>query len=200
MESVLAEEGADALTIQRISRAAGVPMASVYHFFPTASAAAVAIAQSYFEGFREGVSAVLTAQPSAPWRQLVLQLMSHTVTFYRRHPYAMRLLFGSDHSWRVRQADVVNNGQMARDLALALGHHFETDSIRVDDAFAIAIGIADSVWALSVARHGEITDTFAREAARAAIAYLEVYARKSQPTKRKGAANLRSKRAESGGR
>jgi hypothetical protein len=39
------------MTIQRISRAAGVPMASVYHFFPTATAVAVAIAQSYFEGF-----------------------------------------------------------------------------------------------------------------------------------------------------
>ena len=81
--------------------------------------------------------------------------MAETVRFYREHPYALRLMFGSDHSWRVRQSDVANNALMARELALALGQFFDTRDMRADDLFAIAISLSDAVWSLSFARHAD---------------------------------------------
>jgi len=182
-ETILVDEGADALTIQRIGKMAGVPVASVYHFFPTATAAAVAIAQTYFEGFREGIASVLAEKPKAPWREVTSRMLSETIGFYRKHPYALRLMFGSDHSWQIRQADVANNARMASELALALGHDFETHDMRADDLFAIAIGLSDAALSLSFARHGEITALYAREAERAGIAYLERVERRSAPRK-----------------
>jgi AcrR family transcriptional regulator len=177
----LSEDGADTLTIQRIGKVAGVPVASVYHFFPTATAAAVALAQSYFAGFRDGIAGVLAENPKAPWRDVTARIMAETVRFYREHPYALRLMFGSDHSWRVRQSDVANNVMMARELALALGQFFETRDMRADDLFAIAISLSDAVWSLSFARHGAITADYAREAERAVIVYLEQFERRSAP-------------------
>jgi AcrR family transcriptional regulator len=180
-ETILAEDGADALTIQRIGKVAGVPVASVYHFFPTATAAAVALAQSYFAGFREGIAGVLAENPTAPWRDTTARIMAETVRFYREHPYALRLMFGSDHSWRVRQSDVANNALMARELALALGQCFDTRDLRADDLFALAISLSDAVWSLSFARHAAITPAHAREAERAVIAYLAQFERRSAP-------------------
>ena len=178
-EHILIEEGIDGLTIQRISQIAKVPMASVYHFFPSATAAAVAVAQSYFEAFRTSVASIADDARVRPWRDVVASVMHKTVTFYREHPYAMRLIFGSDHSWKIREADVANNAQMATDLSLSIGWHFlPGDNQRIEDVFAIAIGLTDAVWSLSVARHGTITDDFATEAERATQAYLACFERR----------------------
>ena len=177
-EQVLIEDGLEGLTIQRIAQVAQTPMASVYHFFPSPGAAAVAVAQSYFEEFRSSVVSLADLPRDMGWRAIVTDLMRRTVAFYREHPYATRLIFGSDHSWRIREIDVANNLQMARDFALSTGHHFQPRTTqRLDDVFATAITIADAIWALSVARHGEITAANADEAEHAVLTYLASYER-----------------------
>jgi AcrR family transcriptional regulator len=52
-EHLLQREGPAALTIKRLAQEAGVPMASVYHFFPGPAAVPVGLAERYSLGFQE---------------------------------------------------------------------------------------------------------------------------------------------------
>jgi AcrR family transcriptional regulator len=173
-EQLLEEHGLEALTIQRIAKAAAVPMASVYHFFPSPAAACIAVAESYLEGFARNVSEPIGRSSGADWRDVIDLLMRRTVEFYRQHPYAQRLILGSDFSWQIRQADLGNNREMAKTIALIIAEQFPQHSASaVEGSVMTAISIGDAVLALSVAEHEVITRQFADDAVLAICSYLE---------------------------
>lgn len=181
-EHVLERDGIDALTIQRISREARVPMASVYHFFPNPGAAVVAIAERYLAGFAQAMQVRVPGVATRPWQEVVAILMRRTVRFYLRHPHAQRLFLGSDYSWQIRQADLLNNRSMATTIRRFVAPHFpHMDEQELLDAIIIAISIGDAVLALSVARHGTITAKFAEEAVTVVCGYLATKAPRGQP-------------------
>jgi AcrR family transcriptional regulator len=172
-EQILAEDGTEALTIQRIAQVASVPMASVYHFFPSPSAAAIAVAESYFSAFVDTVEQAASSMPSGKWREAVIRMMCETVAFYQAHPYASRLVFGSDYSWNIRQVDVANNMKMAETLTALIGSCFSAPAdIDLAEIFAIGIGLSDAVWSLSIARYGDITPAYAKQAEAVILNYL----------------------------
>jgi AcrR family transcriptional regulator len=172
-ESILVTDGADGLTIQNIATVAGVPMASVYHFFPSPAAASVALADRYLAGFADTVAQFIAELQEEDWEIAIAALMHRTTAYYRAHPHVARLLFGSDHSWQIRLADVANNQAMASALAAALANQFSLQPpSKVAEIFKNAIQISDSLWALSIALHDEINDKYAFEAERAVISYI----------------------------
>lgn len=172
-EKLLQDEGIDSLSIKRIADAAGVPMASVYHFFPSPGAACIAVAESYLEGFAEGVAQPIEQAGEMKWEQVIALLMERTVEFYRSHPYAQRLILGSDYSWQIRQADLGNNRAMAETIAGIIAPQFPTlEGAELRQALINAISIGDAILALSVAEHDVITKQFADEAILAVCSYL----------------------------
>lgn len=172
-ERVLERDGIDALTIQRIACEAGVPMASVYHFFPSPGAAVLAVAERYLAGFAQTIQARILGAGTKPWQDIVAILMRRTVRFYLRRPHAQRLFLGSDYSWQIRQADLLNNRAMAFTIRRIIAPHFaHMDEQDLLDAIIIAISIGDAVLALSVARHGTITSKFGDEAIMVVCGYL----------------------------
>lgn len=172
-EALLEREGLEALSIQQIAKEAGVPMASVYHFFPSSAAACVAVAESYLAGFAGTVTRPISGYEALGWRDVIAVLMRRTVEYYRAHPYAQRLILGSDYSWHIRQADLLNNQSMAQDvIGLVRAKFLGAGEAELLEALVVAISLGDAVWALSVARHEVITRQYLEEAILAACSYL----------------------------
>ena len=67
-ERVLADEGAAALTTTRIAAVAGVPVASVYRFFPDKEAIVEALALGYWGEFGDAVEALAETMERRPPR------------------------------------------------------------------------------------------------------------------------------------
>jgi AcrR family transcriptional regulator len=172
-EALLARDGSGALTIQALAREAGVPMASVYHYFPSAPAVSVALSERYMAGFHELAAQPIEGFEAMTWEEVVTILVQRGVAFYRAHPYAQTLVLGSDHSWHIRRADLDNNRAMVAGIATLI-----TDKLPpippepLAEAVFIGIGLADAVFSLSIAEHGHITDAYAEEAATAICGYM----------------------------
>lgn len=99
--------------------------------------------------------------------------MQRAVEYYRNHPYAQRLILGSEFSWHVRQADLENNRMLARLVYDQIADQFPgADEQDLITSIGIAISIGDAVWALSIAEHEVITKQYAEEAMLAECAYI----------------------------
>jgi AcrR family transcriptional regulator len=172
-EKLLERDGLAALTIQNIAREAGVPMASVYHFFPSPMAACVAVAETYLDGFAANIQRDIAGIESLNWREIIIILKQRTVEYYRAHPYAQRIILGSEVSWHIRQADLANNRMMAQMVCDLIIDQFPgTDEKALLNAIAVGISIGDAIWSLSISEHDVITKQYAEEAVIAECAYL----------------------------
>lgn len=175
-DRLLGERDAGDVSLYDIAAIAGVPTASVYHFFPSTAAAFVALAQRYLAHFREIVAAPLDHAALTGWQDIFHIKGAQARAFYNQHVIACKLFLGSEYSWHVRLADIEGNREFGQIVAAACRKHFELpgDSGLVEE-IEIAIGISDSIWSLSYQRHGFITDYYARESVRAYNAYIGLY-------------------------
>lgn len=172
-ERLLQQTDGHPLTIQRIAREAGVPTASVYHFLPHPASVAVALSQRYFDGLEAAICAPVPDQSALPWPALVRMFNRRGLAYYRAHPYAQTLVLGSDHSWAIRKADLTNNRRIAQSIAAALAHEFtDVPAELLHDAVVVGMSIGDTLFTLSIAETGSISDALADEAWFAACAYI----------------------------
>src|ERR1700722_16784152 len=64
---VLAADGFEALTVRRIARSAGVPVGSIYQFFPDKAAVIDALARTYIEEFEAAIGELTEAARKEVW-------------------------------------------------------------------------------------------------------------------------------------
>ncbi len=172
-EQVLARDGASGLTIQKLAREAEVPMPSVYHFFPSPVAVSLALAERYMAGFQHVLGQPIDDLGRRSWQEVVATLVWRAVGFYRAHPYAQALVLGSDHSWQIRRADIANNRALVGGIVAMIGPKLPpAPPERLHQTVFIGIGLADSVFSLSIAEFGWITDAYAEEAVAVICAYV----------------------------
>jgi AcrR family transcriptional regulator len=172
-ERLLDQSGSSELTIQNVAREAEVPMASVYHFFPSPAAISVALAESYLSGFAALVREPIPNRAEKSWQEIIAILIERTVEFYRAHPYAQTLVLGSDHSWHIRKADLDNNRVMADVILDHIRDKFALVETRaLWDAIMVGISLSDAVLSLSIAEQEVITRHYASEAVVAVCGYL----------------------------
>jgi AcrR family transcriptional regulator len=172
-EQLLRREPGRPVSIQQLAREAGVPTATAYHFFPGPVAVSVALSERYMDGFLALVARPIPNLDALDWRRVIEILTWRAADYYRGHPPAQRLILGSDHSWAIRQADVRNNRQMAHGIVDLIADKLPSaDRAALHEAAAVAIALNDAVFAMSVAEHGEITDTFVADAILAAQLFM----------------------------
>lgn len=172
-ERLLQRGDLEPLSIRNLAREAGVPMASVYHFLPHPAAVSVALSERYLAELEVRIAAPIPDRRTRSWAGIVAVLNRRGVGFYRDHPYAQKLILGSDHSWAIRQADLANNRRIADAITAFLADQIpEGTPGELLEAVVTGITIGDAVFSLSIAEHGEITDPMARDAWLAVCAYL----------------------------
>jgi len=176
LEKLIVEREAGDITLANLSQSAGVPAASVYHFFPSVDASLTALAERHYAAFTEALTSYPQFSPRESWQNLVFQLCDQARAYYEVNEPALKVHFGPQTSRALRQLQIENNWRLADTLLQGIRREFELPpSQEWRERFLLAITINDAFWALSYSRFGRITEEIAAEGKRAAAAYLKLY-------------------------
>ncbi|MAM75732.1 TetR/AcrR family transcriptional regulator [Tistrella mobilis] len=181
-ESVLQQRGTTEISLPEVAAAAGVPPASLYHYFPNTRVLLFELARRYMEKFEVLAEEEVDHDRLEAWTDLFRIHCDRALDFYRSHPVAMRLLLGPESGWQIRSADLSANRQIGEIQYDRLLRHFMVpDSDELARALPVSMTIGDAIWALSFARDGDVTPEMAAESLRARIAYLRLYIAENTP-------------------
>lgn len=162
--------------LYQIAEKAGVPPASVYHFFPTKEAAYRALADRYLGELMEVHRAPIEAKSLGSWTDLFRIDARRGMTFFNDRPPALKIFYGGYAGVEAREVDQANTHKMASANYDRLNRIFHMPHINHPERiFEVRLAILDAIWATSVRYHGSITESYFEEACRAAIAYARLY-------------------------
>lgn len=174
-EALLAELPDSNISLSLVAEKAGVPLPSIYHFFPNKDSILVALAQRYHAQLSEMARGPLVPSPKS-WQDIIHRRQEAGVAFLNQHPSALRLFMGAGVSAEVRTLDLQGNATLACLRAQEFRHWFDCRGIAdLEERLAVSIGMMDGVWAISWSQHRLITDDFLAESIRASVAYLRCY-------------------------
>jgi AcrR family transcriptional regulator len=161
--------------LAEVAAEAGLPKSSVYHFFPHINDLLAALASE--------VAGELLAELQEPfsgsfaeWGAVVQAHIKRGRDYYAKSPAALKLQLGPHTPADIKNRDRTNDFAVGGALRALIEAHFDLPDLPdLDGASFRTIEIADLMLMLSVREHGELTDVYVEEAARASIAYLELY-------------------------
>lgn len=175
-EALLQTANPNEIGLYQIAEKAGVPPASIYHFFPTKEAAYQALAERYLAALVQMHSEPIEARKVRTWMDLSAIDMRRAMDFYNARPPMLKILYGGYGGVEARSIDILVTEQMADFAYERLNRIFHVSPVHKDSRKArVALSILDSVWALSVRLHGKITEEYYEEAYRAVVAYRRLY-------------------------
>jgi len=170
---LLCEREIGDISFRDIAERAEVPEGSAYHFYANRF--------DLFSALAGDLSALFVAEHrrSVPkeclgtWRKLAEHFLETGVRVYRNNPPARELLIGGKTPPEVKQADRINDREVAQVMSDLFSTHFNVPSdTDLNSVFYHFIEITDLIFTLSVIEHGEITDAMIQEARFAGIGYL----------------------------
>lgn len=180
---ILADHMDTDVTLAMVADRAGVPLPSVYHFFPNRNAIFVELARRYHQELAELSRMEITPPPSR-WQDLVLIRQTRGRDYLNANPAALRLFMGAGVSVEVRTLDLRGNTAASKTRAQEFRARFECAGLTdLEHWLAVTFGLMDGIWAISYAEHGHITDRYLMEAWRASVAYLRTYLPEDLPLK-----------------
>jgi AcrR family transcriptional regulator len=141
-DEVLAREGAEAFTTTRVAAQAGVPIGSVYRFFPDKEAIAEALAVRYWSDFEDLVAGVAEADQTEPLDDPVGAVVDVLVAGFRARPGFLGLWFGGLRTERIRDATRPTRTAIARSIERILAGHWPDASQRTRSRAAEMVVLA----------------------------------------------------------
>lgn len=182
-ERLLADSANDDVSLAQIAEVSGVPLASVYHFFPNRNAAFVALAQRFHAELRARAQE-RQGPPPPSWQEHLAYTQRRATSYLNGRPAALRLFMGAGVSVQVRNIDMEGNAHISRRRVEEFDLYFDMPRIpELETRMATVLAMSDGIWALSYSIHGRITDAFLQESIRAAICYLRCFLPEMIPAK-----------------
>ncbi|WP_226647170.1 TetR/AcrR family transcriptional regulator [Microbulbifer variabilis] len=176
LEALITEQNPNEISLIDLAQAAGVPVASVYHFFPSVGASLTALAERHYESFGKVLLEYSDFAPVESWQGFLNQLCDLVCSYYQGNISALRVHFGPQSSWALRQLQMSNNRRLANVLIKNLSRKFDLPSSRDwCDHVINAININDCFLSHSYSYSGGITSEAVTEGKLAAAAYLKLY-------------------------
>lgn len=155
---------------------AGVPLGSLYHFFPSKLAVCAALAQEFGALYVLEMSKPYDAGAIHSWKNIVDQQIRRGAALVDAHPAARQIIFGGKTPPEIKMADRANDRRLAAVIEAAFNSCFLLPDIpNKQEVFYLYVEIVDLVFSLSVIEHRRITPHAIAEAARAGKAYLGTY-------------------------
>ena len=145
-DEVLAADGFESLTVRRIAQAAGVPVGSIYQFFPDKAAVIDALARTYIEEFGAAIDELTAAAQGAVWQDPVRTLVDAFAQMYRSRPGYVALWAGRHLSPQLAEVDEANNAAIADGVRQVLiAQTGLADSAGLARISRIAVVVADAL-------------------------------------------------------
>lgn len=174
-ERLLETSDPSAISIHKIAAELGISAASIYHFFPEAPLVFAALAERYLRHFE-------SSDPSADrefetWQEFQTHSFRAGRDYFNANVPARKvLLLGPAFSYDIRKQDLQSDLIMATRGIEQMRRHFIVPEIPgLIERSTEVIVISDALWALSILRHGAITEEMEEQARRARIAYARTY-------------------------
>ena len=123
-DEVLASGGADAFTTTRIAESAGIPVGSVYRYFPDKQTIVEALALSYWSDFEDLVAAVAEADEREPLEDPGRVVLDALAAGFRARPGFLTLWYGGLRTEEVRTAARPTRSAIARSIERILKVHW----------------------------------------------------------------------------
>ncbi|WP_431962394.1 TetR/AcrR family transcriptional regulator [Nocardia sp. bgisy134] len=174
-EALLVEQGYEAATLKAIGERAGIPIASVYHYFADRHQVDAELAQRYVRELDERLAATLDRAESRTVREACDAVIDVLLAYFREHPSFVELWYpgrSSTLSELARAFDVSQAAQLWRLL-------IERNLIRADTpqfVLELAFEAGDRLFDVAFRRSPTGDDATIDEARRLVTAYVETYA------------------------
>jgi len=175
-EALLLKHDPNEIGLYQIASHAGVPPASVYHFFPTKEAAFKALADRIAAKILEIHRRPIDARAIGTWMDLFRIDARRAMEFHNASRPAIKIYYGAYAGVEAREVDKVLVHKISTANYDRLNRIFYMPQLNEPGRmFEVRIGILDAVWELSVRQHGYITEQYFEESCRAVIAYTRLY-------------------------
>ncbi len=123
-DAVLADRGADGFTTTRIAEVAGIPVGSVYRYFPDKQAIVEALAVSYWSDFEDLVAAAAEADEREPLDDPGGVVLDALAAGFRARPGFLALWYGGLRTEGVRDAARPTRSAIGRSIERILRVHW----------------------------------------------------------------------------
>jgi AcrR family transcriptional regulator len=123
-DELLAEEGASAFTTNQIARHAGVPVGSVYRYFPDKERIVEALALRYWSDFEDLVAAAAEIDEVNPLHDPGAVVLDALAAGFRARPGFLALWYGGLRTEQVRDATRPTRSAIARSIERILQVHW----------------------------------------------------------------------------
>lgn len=123
-DAVLAEEGADVFTTTRVAEAAGIPIGSVYRYFPDKQAIVQALAVRYWSDFEDLVVGAAEADELDPLGDPGSFVIDILAAGFRARPGFLALWYGGLRSEAVRDATRPTRQAIATSIERIVARHW----------------------------------------------------------------------------
>jgi AcrR family transcriptional regulator len=123
-DAVLSREGAGVFTTTRIAQVAGVPVGSVYHYFPDKTAIVEALAVRYWSDLADLVAGVADSDERDPLPDPAGAVLDSLAAGFRARPGFLALWFGGLRTERIRDATRPTRQAIAESVQRILSVHW----------------------------------------------------------------------------
>ncbi|MEU2234918.1 TetR/AcrR family transcriptional regulator [Streptomyces vietnamensis] len=121
-DRILSQEGYEALTMRRVAEDAGVPVGSIYQFYPDKGAVVDALGQRYLEAFEAAIDELVERAVAGELTDLVGTMVDVYSELFRSQPGGMALWAGRHLSPELARADEASNALIAEGLRRIVEH------------------------------------------------------------------------------
>jgi AcrR family transcriptional regulator len=123
-DELLATEGAEAFTTNRIAQSAGIPVGSVYRYFPDKQAIVEALALRYWSDFEDLVAAAAETDEREPLSDPGGVVLDALAAGFRARPGFLALWYGGLRTEQIRDATRPTRGAIGRSIERILTTHW----------------------------------------------------------------------------
>lgn len=172
---LLKDQEVEEIGIYMVAKHAGIPPASAYHFFPTPGSIWMGLAKRYIQQF---TSTGLTVEipTDGRWQTLTRLSFERVAALYEFNPQMRKLFLGHHMSKDVVLCAAEYNEVMAERLVAAHAELFHLPYIRNPvGKYLVLITAVESIWSLSQAKHGCITQEYLEESIDIALSYSRTF-------------------------
>ena len=174
--TLLASDGVSSLSIYSVAERAEIPPSSVYHFFASVPALLEGLTADVHAAFRESLQQPIDHAQLNHWQDLSRLVEARMLTIYSEDAAARQLILAQHGLTEVTQADRQHDVELGNLMHALFAKHFQLPALPDDiEVFALALELADRVYARSVQLHNAITPRMAEEGQRVFDAYLGLY-------------------------
>ncbi|WP_421865050.1 TetR/AcrR family transcriptional regulator [Parvibaculum sp.] len=166
-QQLLRDGGPEACSIPEIAKAADVPRAAIYRYFPDRPALLAAMAAASMDQLGEAIRETLEALPHPSQEGLFESAVAETVRFFNDDPVASVLQFNGPFGAIDRDTHHRKSSLLIKTMLPRLPKRLSAETL------ALTIEIIFACLRYGYFRDGRITRTIAAEALRAANAFLE---------------------------